>query len=365
MAKKKMSTVKGQPLVFNANGLADKPNDQVWLGEVLESGKLVACPSEIGMVVWARADRNLSVQMAALRDVVSPDSWVLGIAERTHCWSYWREEPKRDELEQLFQVFWPGPLFAVNVANAKQQKLYSGVFRRKLPLWCPYSGLCNIVIKACDFPVAAARFKLRDGLYPLNVRDIAQMHGQQLEVILEGRERAGHLEYSIIDVSGSMLRLVRRGAVLAEDLRKVWPRPIMLSGEAIDSVANSLTSGVRLIVVEGDPERVARRMRAFVDGLDEQENVHYFVHSACVLQALGDNAQIHRLCDDNDVSSITDAFAWQKLGVELWGRICRLEKEQGASVVLIEGVSRNEGTEEFMERLVRLAHQVVNLSPSE
>lgn len=361
MASKKIASSQWQPVVFNGNRLANDRAEQKWIAELLNNGKIIACPSEIGMVVWTKADSYLAAKMTQLSDMVARNAWTIGVSERAGCWMYWRQSENSERLERLLKVFWPGPLFVQDIGKESLQETFGDAFGRKIPLWMPYSGLCSTILKISNFPIAAGYIRRRSDIYPLTPKEVSELYGSHLELVIEGKEMPGTLERTLLDISGPIWRMVHRGQIKAQQVHGVCGGSVLLSGEAADAIVGSRTSGVRLVVFEGEPERVVRRMRAFAEGLASTESLHYFVHSRCARAAFAGEANLHLFCGEKQAEDINDALAWQKLALETWETICLLEKRQEAPVVLLEGVPRHDCTEEFMERITRVAYQVINL----
>lgn len=365
MANSKATSQQLQPVVFNGNRLASDRAEQKWIADLLNKGKNLACPSELGMVVLTKADNYLPAKMKQLSDMVARNAWAIGISERADCWRYWRNGDKSERLERLLKVFWPGPLFVQDISREDVPEDVAEAFGRKAPLWMPYGGLCSTILKISGCPTAAGLIRWRNDIDPLGIKEVGELYGSHLELIIDGREKPGSLTHTLLDISGPAWRLVHRGHIKAQQLRCVCGGSFLLSGEAADAIVGSRTSGVRLVVFEGEPERVARRMRAFAEGLSSTESLHYFVHSAFALKAFAHEPNLHKLCGERQAADICDALAWQKLALETWEAICALEKRQEAPVVLLEGVPRNDCTEEFMERITRVAYQVINLMSSD
>ena len=361
MASKRLTSSQWQPVIFNGSRLANDRAEQQWISDLLNKGKLIACPSEIGMVVWTKADRYLAAKMAQFSDMVARNTWTVGVCDRSSCWQYWRQTQKNERLERLLKVFWPGPLFVQDIGNEEAGEILSEAFGRKIPLWMPYSGLCTTILKICGFSVAAGLIRWHNDVEPLTAKEVCERYGAHLELVIESREQPGTQIHSLLDISGPLWRLVHRGLIKAQQIDCICGGRILLSGEAADAIVGSRTSGVRLVVFEGEPERVVRRMRAFAEGLSSTESLHYFVHSRCAQTAFANESNLHLLCGERRPEEICDALAWQKLALETWETICLLEKRQEAPVVLLEGVPRNDCTEEFMERITRVAYQVINL----
>ncbi|MBQ7568302.1 Sua5/YciO/YrdC/YwlC family protein [bacterium] len=365
MGNKKISSTKWQPVVFNGNRLASDRAEQKWIVDLLSRGKVIACPSEIGMVVWTRADRDLSVKMSSLADMVPRNCWAVGLADRAGYGEYWRSMEASERLERLLRVFWPGPLFILNVAGTSAGEGFKEAFGRKLPLWMPNSQLCSTIIKLCPFPLASGIIRRKNDITPLTPKLVGELYGSYLELVIDGRETPGKLSQTVLDISAADWRLVHRGQIGAEEIVSVCGGCVILSGEADDAAVGSRTSGVRLVIFEGESERVVRRMRAFAEGLESTEALYYFVHSQSARAAFAQEEHLHLLCGDRPAEEIREALAWQKLALETWDVICQLEKQQDAAVILMEGVPRNECTEEFMDRITKVAYQVINLMSSD
>ena len=123
---------------------------------------------------------------------------------------------------RLMEEFWPGPLTIIFPGHPHLPRLLTagtgtvGVRHPHHPLTCR-------LITALGYPITGTSAN-RSGRPPLTrAADVAREFGDEVNLVLDAGACPGGLPSTIIDVSGSLPRLVRAGAIPATELAEIVP----------------------------------------------------------------------------------------------------------------------------------------------
>lgn len=123
---------------------------------------------------------------------------------------------------RLMARFWPGPLTIIFPARPHLPGMLTGD-TRTIGVRQPRQGLTCRLIAALGFPVTGTSAN-RAGLPPLTrASQVARELGAGVDLILDAGPCPGGLASTIVDVTGTPVRLVRSGAIPAELLAEVIP----------------------------------------------------------------------------------------------------------------------------------------------
>ncbi len=298
----------------------------------LQKGQLVQLPTELGYRLAARADRPESVErlMAAAGESWAYPATIL-VANPAQLAEMAREVPSG--VKALASIFWPGPLVLTLGRGEKAvPRLSAGL--TKLNFQAPFHQLAQALAEQCSFPIATVPARA------------------QGEVRLEWRDPPLDLEATVVDLTASQPRVTALGFVTIEELTlALGKRPLLSSDLATPHRFTRYAPQAQLIVVEGDPERAARRIKFLRDT--------YVMTEKCCLLITRESAErwFEGVGDVRIVGSRDDLAG---LGREIQAALRDIEARGSASVVLVEGVSREGAGVELMELLTRSAHQVIN-----
>ncbi|MCR5662569.1 MAG: Sua5/YciO/YrdC/YwlC family protein [bacterium] len=335
-----------------------------WAASKLAAGCTAAVPSEIGTVVLGRADSASA--RTSIRTVCTRGSsafWTVCCGEHAKAWSYWDPSVKTDWLQRLLHICWPGPL-AVAAPGSHNALLGLNGKCRKIAAWMPGHALCRNIVKACDFPLVAGKLPLLSGLFSPGEEDVIAMCEKHCDMFIHGWEPPGVMRETRIDIGRNCSRLLKLGAVSVDTLKLLLPHSLILSCDAEEIVSGQEASSAKIIVFEGDSERVIRRIRLFCKELEQGQCV-CFAHSQAVAQALKEQLEVFPILDPGIEIDEEQPFCWQRIGSSVLERIRRCEESEDLQYVLVEGTSRRDDSaerlpEELMERLEKAAHQIIN-----
>ena len=129
---------------------------------------------------------------------------------------------------KLAKAFWPGPLTMILPKN-KRVPAWLTAGQSTVGIRVPDHALTLRLLKRSGFPLAAPSANPFKYISPVTATQVQQMLGAQLPYILDGGRCRRGIESTIVSFSGGKAKILRPGAITAEDIRKVTGAP--LSGE--------------------------------------------------------------------------------------------------------------------------------------
>ncbi len=312
--------------------------------QMLRSGGLVAFPTETSYRLAANPDHEAALRRLyeisrrppgrpltlQFPDLASLEPWVLP----------WNESARR-----LAEFFLPGPLVLLLLRSERVHPLVTSDLR-KVAVRVPMHALAQEWLRLTG-PVASVGTRL------LSASQVLERFDPDL--LLEWRDPPLGLEPTVVDASQEPVRILSPGFLSAREVGDVLGRPVLLSSDLpTPRRFQRFLPAVQLIVVEGEAERVPRRLRTLIDSYSINEKVALLVTRETAEGAFDPPPRVAHFAV---VGSRADP---EGLETGLRETLARLELEVRASVILVEGVAREGAGAGVMERLCRNAHQVVN-----
>jgi len=143
-----------------------------------------------------RRDRSLAVI-----SLIPDPSQAIGLAQEVS-----------DVAERLMRACWPGPLSLIFVAAPIVPARVRGA-GGTVALRCPKDTLCQRLLERIGGPVVSSSANLSGQPPAETADDVRRIFGNQLDLILDGGPRRGGVPSTLVDVSGTRPRLLRRGAL--------------------------------------------------------------------------------------------------------------------------------------------------------
>lgn len=312
--------------------------------QTLRSGGLVAFPTETSYRLAANPDDE-----AALRRLYEVTKRFSGRPVGLHFADLASVEPWvapwNESARKLAEFFLPGPLVLLLPRSERVHSLVTSDLR-KVAVRVPMHALAQEWLRLTG-PVAAVGTRLLSA--------VSVLERFEPDFVLEWRDPPLGLQPTVVDASQEPVRIVSPGFISAREVEGVLGRPVLLSSDlATPARFQRFLPAVQLIVVEGETERVPRRLRTLIDSYSINERVALLVTRETAEGAFDPPPRVAHFAV---VGSRSD-FAGLETGLR--ETLTRLEQEVRASVILVEGVARDGLGAGFMERLCRDAHQVIN-----
>ncbi|MDA1175256.1 MAG: L-threonylcarbamoyladenylate synthase [Chloroflexi bacterium] len=123
-----------------------------------------------------------------------------------------------DEAMALAKKFWPGALTLVMKRHPDLPLNVTGGAVRLPDHPCPQS-----LISACGSPITGTSANKHGGLDPTSAAEVQRQLGSRLSLVLDGGPSPLGVASTVIDVTMSLPRVLRQGAISIEELRTVCP----------------------------------------------------------------------------------------------------------------------------------------------
>jgi L-threonylcarbamoyladenylate synthase len=123
---------------------------------------------------------------------------------------------------QLAERFWPGDLTIVLPRAEELPAIVTGG-GDTVAVRCPHHPIPLTLMNAIDAPLAATSANLSGQPTPTTARQVAAQLAGRLPLIIDGGDSPGGIPSTVVDLSTCPPRLLRTGAVAAQQLRRLLP----------------------------------------------------------------------------------------------------------------------------------------------
>ena len=137
------------------------------------------------------------------------------------------------EAQLLAEAFWPGPLTLV--LSRREDAGLSDLVTAGLPtvaLRVPSHDIARELIREAGVPIAAPSANISGRVSATRAEHVAADFGGDVAMILDGGPSAAGLESTIVALGDGQAKLLRAGAVAAEDIERVLGQPLLRMGAA-------------------------------------------------------------------------------------------------------------------------------------
>lgn len=238
--------------------------------EILKSGGLVVFPTETVYGLGGNGlDRDAAQRIYAAKGRPSDNPLIIHIASPEDADRY---AVTNEIYHRLAKAFMPGPLTVILPKRDCVPSTVTGGLD-SVALRCPAHPVAHRLIELAGIPIAAPSANLSGKPSPTSAAHVAQDMDGRVDMILDGGESEIGLESTIVKIDGDTLTLLRPGAITYDALCMVCEHV-----RIADAVTHQLAAGERplspgmkyrhyaprapLILLDGDPERVIRFLRA-------------------------------------------------------------------------------------------------------
>ncbi|MDX1685349.1 MAG: L-threonylcarbamoyladenylate synthase [Saprospiraceae bacterium] len=187
--------------------------------ELLTEGEVVAIPTE---TVYGLAGNGTSTETAArifeIKNRPRFDPMILHFRDLSAIQSFVIDIP--DNGRKLAEALWPGPLTLLLEKTKKVPDLVTSG-SPKVAVRVPSHPMLVQVLGALDFPLAAPSANPFGYISPTTAQHVADQLGDQIPYILDGGPCTIGLESTIVDVTGSKAKVLRKGGVTIESIEEL------------------------------------------------------------------------------------------------------------------------------------------------
>lgn len=264
--------------------------------EVLRAGGLVAFPTETVYGLGANAlDAAAVARVFEAKGRPSTNPVIVHVASASDVLNVCAEWPAT--AARLAERFWPGPLTLVVPKGLAVPEIVTAG-GNTVAVRCPNHPVARALIEAAGVPVAAPSANRSTELSPTRAEHVVKSLNGRIDFVLDGGPCSGGIESTVVDVTGSVPRVLRPGLISAPQIAEVVGRvevgasaegvarspgqmarhysprtPLVLVVNADAAQEQLKGQGLRAIAVRfarDDPERFAAELYATLHALDAE-----------------------------------------------------------------------------------------------
>ena len=142
------------------------------------------------------------------------------------------------DARKLIDRFFPGPLTIV-LPKTDRVPMIATAGLETIGVRMPGNKTAREFLKACGVPVVAPSANVSGRPSPTTWKAVSEDLDGRIDCILQGDQAEVGLESTVVDCTGDVPVVLRKGAVSIEQLREVVPEVIQLSDDDAGSVAKS------------------------------------------------------------------------------------------------------------------------------
>lgn len=179
--------------------------------EAVLRGGVIAFPTDTLYGLSCSLLDPSAVEMLARLKKRDPSHAVISlIPDPEQAWALAYEVPL--VAEKLIQACWPGPLSIILPASGFVPERVRG-HGATIALRCPNDPLSMALLARIGGPVVSSSANLSGQPPAETAEDVVRYFGNQLDLILDGGPRRGGQPSTLVDLSGTRPKLLRRGAL--------------------------------------------------------------------------------------------------------------------------------------------------------
>lgn len=114
--------------------------------------------------------------------------------------------------EKLIDSFWPGPLTLIFEASSRLHEFAFGK-SKTIAVRIPDCTICLELIRETGFPLVSTSANISGQDAAVAAQQVAEAFGDQLDVIIDGGPSPERAPSTLVDITRTPARIVRRGAI--------------------------------------------------------------------------------------------------------------------------------------------------------
>ena len=187
--------------------------------DLLNNSQIVAIPTETVYGLAANAlDREALTRVFKAKNRPTFDPLILHVGSFERIESIAQEVP--DKAEILAGALWPGPMTMV----LKKKSIVPGLATAGMDtvgVRMPRHPLTSDLLQYLDFPLAAPSANPFGYISPTSAKHVYKQMKGRIPYILDGGPCTVGLESTIVDLSGDVTRVLRKGGIPVEEIEKL------------------------------------------------------------------------------------------------------------------------------------------------
>ncbi|MDR1401525.1 MAG: threonylcarbamoyl-AMP synthase [Puniceicoccales bacterium] len=192
----------------------------------LKRGGVVALPTETVYGLAANAlDAKAVEKIYHIKERPPSNPLIVHVLGGTWIEKYANLGDNPGRVKKLVENFWPGPLTLVLGKKITIPDIVTAG-SGKVAIRCPDHELFRSILQACNFPLAAPSANPFGYVSPTTAEQVRQTLGHKVKVIVDGGQCSIGLESTILDLTQNVPKILRPGAIAADEISKILVEPI-------------------------------------------------------------------------------------------------------------------------------------------
>jgi L-threonylcarbamoyladenylate synthase len=188
--------------------------------ELLQSGELVAIPTETVYGLAANGTNELAIQkIFEAKNRPTSNPLILHFPNEEAIMPYVEEFP--EVLRELTEKFWPGPLTVLlNKSELVPDRITAG--HNRVAVRVPAHSVTLELLKNLPFPLAAPSANPYGNISPTKAEHVFHQLSGKIPYVLDGGSCNKGLESTIVGMENEKLVIYRLGSISTEQIEGVW-----------------------------------------------------------------------------------------------------------------------------------------------
>lgn len=195
--------------------------------EELKSGEVVVLPTETVYGLAANALNSYAVEkIFKIKGRPHSDPLILHVLNKEWLQKFSNYGPYADRVDRIVEKFWPGPVTVV----LPKKDIIPDCVTSGLPtvaIRCPRHEIFRKILKLVNFPLAAPSANPFGYVSPTSANQVRQTLGNLVDVIVDGGKCDIGLESTIVDLTSETVKILRPGAITAQEISDAIDEPVV------------------------------------------------------------------------------------------------------------------------------------------
>lgn len=204
--------------------------------EKLKSGGVVVLPTETVYGLVANALNGDAVEkIFKIKGRPHNDPLILHVLNKEWLQRFSEYEAYADRVDKIVEKFWPGPVTVV----LPKKDIIPDCVTSGLPtvaIRCPRHEIFRKILKLVNFPLAAPSANPFGYVSPTSANQVRQTLGNLVDIIVDGGKCDVGLESTIVDLTSETVKVLRPGAVTAQEISDAIDEPVIDYSSGVVSV---------------------------------------------------------------------------------------------------------------------------------
>ncbi|MDR1333916.1 MAG: threonylcarbamoyl-AMP synthase [Holosporaceae bacterium] len=211
-------------------------NDDILLASrELKNDGVVVLPTETVYGLAANALSPKAVEkIFEIKGRPLNDPLILHVLNSSWIEQYAHVENYLNRIKKITSRFWPGP---ITIVLPKKDIIPDIVTagHNTVAIRCPKHPICQEVLRITQFPLAAPSANPFGYVSPTSAGQVRQTLGNKVNIIIDGGQCSVGLESTILDITQKTPKILRPGAITADEIAKVLEEEVADYGAQIIS----------------------------------------------------------------------------------------------------------------------------------